>query len=67
MSDQNFGLVKCCDRNKGDIRYWYGYNMFSVDMEEKDNPDGYAVLENIEYCPWCGIMLDTNLVEGYWK
>lgn len=52
--------VKCCPSNRGFIRFHDVYNNFYIDL---DDVDGVAVLENIEYCPWCGILLDTNLLE----
>lgn len=60
MSDHNFGIVKCCDRNSGYIRFNWSYNLFYIDL---DDVDGVAVLDSVEYCPWCGILLDTNLLE----
>lgn len=46
--------VKCCDRNKKSIYLLHANNLFYF-----DSVDAFP----IEYCPWCGILLDTNLLE----
>ena len=59
MSNENkgFSFVKCCERNKNYIYLTYDDNLFNIDDE------GGMMSSSIEYCPWCGILLDTNLLE----
>lgn len=57
MSDENYAYVKCCEKNKQYIFITYDDNLFNL-----DNGNG-VIPDNIEYCPWCGILLDTNLLE----
>ena len=59
MSGENkgFSFVKCCERNKNYIYLTYDDNLFNIDDESG------VLSSNIEYCPWCGILLDTNLLE----
>jgi hypothetical protein len=48
--------VKCCDESE---RYGIYFN-YEVDRF-------YLIMEPqpITYCPWCGILLDINIVEKY--
>jgi hypothetical protein len=60
----NFVNVKCCDRNKDHIYWSTKDDRFYIDCFDmvytKDDED----YEPIEYCPWCGVLLDTNLLES---
>lgn len=60
MSDENkgFSFVKCCKYNKGYIQF---DDVFYIDLKD-DRP---IILDHIEYCPWCGILLDTNLLDAH--
>ncbi len=53
---ETFSYVKCCDRNHHRIYLVHQDNLFYLNCD-----DGYDTC--IEYCPWCGILLDTNLLE----
>jgi len=54
-----YGLVACCGRDDDSLRFDYNNNSFYIDVSE-DNKGPY--IDNVEYCPWCGILLDTNLI-----
>lgn len=54
MKSPHWTYVKCCDRNKKSIYLLHANNLFYF-----DSVDAFP----IEYCPWCGILLDTNLLE----
>lgn len=58
MSNEKFGTVKCCDRKLGRVIYWYNTGCFSLEVAD------YLFFDHIEHCPWCGILLDTNLLEA---
>lgn len=55
--------VNCCENggwiyynNKEGVFKLIGYDGNIEGPDYGDHP--------IEYCPWCGILLDTNLLEG---
>ena len=54
-SEHGFAFVKCCERNDKRIYIVFEDNLFYLEGEGYDT--------RIEYCPWCGILLDTNLLE----
>ena len=56
-SEHGFAFVKCCERNKNYIYFTYEDNTFNLDS------DCGSLTTEIQYCPWCGILLDTNLLE----
>ena len=48
--------VKCCkDNEKHNSIYYDDSDDPCFRLTDSDDP--------IEYCPWCGILLDTNLLE----
>lgn len=48
--------VKCCEESERyGIYFHYDYDRFYLVMEPHP----------ITYCPWCGVLLDINLVEKY--
>lgn len=59
MKFENYGVVYCCDRDDDCVRYDYDRNVFYIDLEAGP---GVPYVDNVEYCPWCGILLDTNLL-----
>lgn len=63
MDNRNFAYVKCCERNRNYIYFWFHGNSFGLVHYDADDPDEGITNEPIEYCPWCGILLDTNLLE----
>ena len=48
-------FVRCCDYNTANDNIYFDDDPHSPCFREArgDNP--------FEYCPWCGILLDTNL------
>lgn len=50
---KSFTHVKCCDRNDSRVYLDHEDNLFYL---------GGVDAISIEYCPWCGILLDTNLL-----
>ena len=55
--------VKCCDRNNGWIYYDDAGGVFKLLGYDDTSDDPDTGNHPVEYCPWCGILLDTNLLE----
>lgn len=54
VKSEYIGYVKCCEGSKKyGIVFHHTMNQFY--LSRHDAP--------IEYCPWCRVLLDTNLVE----
>jgi len=55
METETVTYVKCCERNDKRIYIVFEDDLFYLVGERHDTC--------IEYCPWCGILLDVNLLE----
>jgi len=58
--------VKCCDESHNKIYFDDSDNLFYLMVWDDEgfgwNPEKFAI-DAIKRCPWCGILLDTNLLE----
>lgn len=65
-SDNTFNFVKCCEGNDHKIAFNDFKNRFYFvvfDDNRSNHYEDHYDLGEIYRCPWCGILLDTNLLE----
>jgi hypothetical protein len=54
--DNDAEWVRCCETTReSDIIYLWNGDTFTLSVEDN-------VELEIQYCPWCGKLLDTNLL-----
>lgn len=62
MSHTTHAYVRCCERTKEHNLIFLSLNELKFYFE--GIPSSHHFDQSIEYCPWCGQLLDMNLLEN---